>query len=90
MSSAPQQRVACACKLLVRRNPALFALCFNANDQVCGHKKEAREWYDKGIDWMEKNKEELKKDVPHREELQRFLVEAKQLLGLKDSSGSKK
>jgi hypothetical protein len=55
-----------------------------------GNKDEARKWYDKAVEWMEKNKEELEKDVPHREELQRFRAEAKDVLDLKDPSSSNK
>jgi hypothetical protein len=34
-----------------------------------GHEDEARMWYDKAVDWMEKNR-------PDHEELQRFRAEA--------------
>lgn len=40
-------------------------------------KEEARKWYDRAIQWMEKNK-------PEDEELQRFRAEARELLGVKD------
>jgi len=39
---------------------------------------------------MEKNKEQLEKVAEHREELQRFRAEAKDVLGLKDPSSSNK
>ena len=55
-----------------------------------GHNEDARKLYDKAFEWVEKNKEELEKDVQQREELQRFLAEAKEVLGLNGSSGSKK
>jgi Flp pilus assembly protein TadD len=55
-----------------------------------GNKDEARKWYDKAIEWMEKNKEDLEKDVQHREELQRFRAEAKDVLDLKDPPSSNK
>jgi WD40 repeat protein/tetratricopeptide (TPR) repeat protein len=55
-----------------------------------GNKDEARKWYDKAVEWLEKNKEELEKDVQHREELQRFRAEAKDVLGLNDPSSSNK
>jgi tetratricopeptide (TPR) repeat protein len=40
-----------------------------------GHKDEARTWYDKAVQWMEKNK-------PKDEELLRFRAEAAELLGI--------
>jgi hypothetical protein len=55
-----------------------------------GHKDEARKWYDKAVEWMEKNKVQLEKDAEHRDELQRFRAEAKDVLGLKDPSSSNK
>jgi len=42
-----------------------------------GHKKEARQWYDKAVQWMDMNK-------PQDEELRRFRAEAALLLGIKD------
>ena len=39
-----------------------------------GKKDEARQWYDKAVEWMEKNK-------PDDEELKRFRAEAEELLG---------
>jgi tetratricopeptide (TPR) repeat protein len=41
-----------------------------------GDKKEARKWYDRAIEWMEKNK-------PKNEELVHFRAEAEKLLGVK-------
>jgi tetratricopeptide (TPR) repeat protein len=41
-----------------------------------GHQEEARKWYDKAAQWMEKNQ-------PRDEELRRFDAEAAELLGLK-------
>ena len=40
------------------------------------HQKEAREWYEKAVAWMEKNQ-------PKDEELRRFRAEAEELLGMK-------
>ncbi len=40
-----------------------------------GHKDEAREWYDKAVDWMDKNQ-------PKNEEFRRFRAEAAELLGI--------
>ena len=40
-----------------------------------GNKDEARQWYDRGVEWMEKNK-------PDDEELKRFRAEAEELLGI--------
>lgn len=39
------------------------------------HKDESRKWYDRSVEWMEKNQ-------PKNEELVRFRAEAKQLLGI--------
>ena len=55
-----------------------------------GHKDEGHKWYDKAVEWMEKNKEQLEKVAEHREELQRFRAEARDVLGLKDTSSSNK
>lgn len=43
-----------------------------------GEKQQAREWYDKAVEWMEKNK-------PNDEELLRFRAEAEELLGLTET-----
>ena len=40
-----------------------------------GDKAEARAWYDKAVEWMEKNQ-------PKNEELRRFRAEASELLGV--------
>src|SRR5262249_28507951 len=40
-----------------------------------GEKKQARNWYDKGVEWMEKK-------APQNEELRRFRAEATELLQL--------
>jgi serine/threonine protein kinase/Tfp pilus assembly protein PilF len=42
-----------------------------------GHKEEARKWYDKAVEWMDKNQ-------PKNEELLRFRAEAVELLGITD------
>ncbi len=41
------------------------------------HKDEARQWYEKAVEWMEKNR-------PDNDELRRFRAEAEELLGLTD------
>jgi serine/threonine protein kinase/tetratricopeptide (TPR) repeat protein len=46
------------------------------------HKEEARKWYDRAVQWMEKNK-------PKDEELIRFRAEAEGLLGIKKQAGKK-
>jgi len=43
-------------------------------------KEQARKWYDQAVGWLEKNKETLKKDKLHEEELHRFRAEAAALL----------
>jgi tetratricopeptide (TPR) repeat protein len=42
-----------------------------------GHRDEARKWYDKAVEWMEKNQ-------PQNEELRRFRAEAAGVLGLNE------
>src|SRR5262249_53302824 len=42
-----------------------------------GHKDQAREWYDRAVEWIEKN-------APQDELLRRFRAEAAELLGLKE------
>ncbi len=42
-----------------------------------GNKDEARKWYDKGVEWMVKNK-------PQDSELRRFRDEAAELLGVNE------
>ena len=48
-----------------------------------GEKEQARKWYDKAVQWMDKNK-------PKDEELRRFRKEAEELLGIGDESKPKK
>jgi len=48
-----------------------------------GDKRQARKWYDRAIEWMEKNK-------PRDEELRRFHAEARGLLGIQESVKPKK
>ncbi len=48
-----------------------------------GHKDEARNWYDKAVEWTEKHE-------PKNEELRRFQMEAAELLGLTDESSAGK
>jgi len=40
-----------------------------------GEKEKAREWYDKAVQWMDKNQ-------PNNEELRRFRAEAAEMLGI--------
>ena len=48
-----------------------------------GDKDEARKWYDKGVEWMDKNQ-------PKNEELRRFRAEAAELLGIeREAAGGK-
>ena len=42
-------------------------------EQQARHKEEARKWYDKAVEWMEKNR-------PDNEELRRFRAEAEEIL----------
>ena len=46
-----------------------------------GHKDEARKWYDKAVEWMDKNQ-------PKNEELLRFRAEAAELLGISEPAKS--
>ena len=48
-----------------------------------GHKDEARTWYDKAVEWMEKNE-------PKNEELLRFRAEAAELLGIAEPKADSK
>jgi Flp pilus assembly protein TadD len=48
-----------------------------------GHQEEARQWYDRAVQWMKKHK-------PNDEELRRFRTEAAALLGIGDSARSGK
>jgi tetratricopeptide (TPR) repeat protein len=48
-----------------------------------GNKDEARKWYDRGVEWMEKN-------WPDNEELRRFRAEAAELLGIDASPPEEK
>jgi serine/threonine protein kinase/tetratricopeptide (TPR) repeat protein len=45
-----------------------------------GNRDEARKWYDRAVQWQEKNKEELEKDRVHMAELRRFRSEAEEVL----------
>jgi eukaryotic-like serine/threonine-protein kinase len=48
-----------------------------------GHKEEARPWYDRAVQWMEKHQTALDRDKPRAEEFRRFRSEAEEALGLK-------
>ncbi len=48
-----------------------------------GQKAEARKWYDRAVEWMDKNK-------PQEAELRRYRAEAAALLGIPDPAESKK
>ena len=70
---------------MVRRrggDPADWSFLAMAHRQL-GHPAEARSWYDRAVQWMEKHKQELEKDKLAREELRRFRLEAEELLELK-------
>jgi WD40 repeat protein/tetratricopeptide (TPR) repeat protein len=45
-------------------------------------KEKGRQWYDRAVQWMDKNQKALHK--PHQEELHRFRSEAAELLGIKE------
>jgi WD40 repeat protein len=45
-----------------------------------GGKEKARQWYDRAVQWMDKNQQAL--HHPHDEELRRFRAEAAELLGI--------
>jgi serine/threonine protein kinase/WD40 repeat protein len=47
------------------------------------HKDEAHQWFQKGVEWVQKNKNALDKDKLHHEELHRFRADVEQLIGLK-------
>jgi Flp pilus assembly protein TadD len=49
-----------------------------------GKKEEARQWYDKAMQWLQENKQLLEKHVSRQEELGRFRAEAEELLGIKE------
>ncbi len=49
-----------------------------AAQEAARHKQEARQWYDKAVEWMEKNK-------PDDQELLRFRAEAEELLGISET-----
>jgi tetratricopeptide (TPR) repeat protein len=46
-------------------------------------KEKAREWYDRAVQWMEKNKDQLQGNKQWPEELRRFHAEAEELLEIK-------
>ena len=45
--------------------------------------EKAREWYDRAVQWMEKNKDQLQGNKQWPEELRRFHAEAEELLEIK-------
>jgi WD40 repeat protein len=49
-----------------------------------GEKKEAKNWYDRAVQWLKDNKQTNKR---YEEELHRFQKEAADLLGIKDQQG---
>jgi hypothetical protein len=51
--------------------------------QGLGHTEEARRWYDKAVQWMEKNQ-------PRNPELLRFRAEAARLLAVKEKPGHRR
>jgi WD40 repeat protein/tetratricopeptide (TPR) repeat protein/serine/threonine protein kinase len=48
-----------------------------------GAEEEARRWYDRATQWLEKNGKDLEKDPVPQEELRRFRAEAAELLGVR-------
>jgi serine/threonine protein kinase/WD40 repeat protein len=48
-----------------------------------GEKEKARQWYDRAVQWMEKNKNQLNGNTQWPEELRRFRAEAEELLEIK-------
>jgi hypothetical protein len=48
-----------------------------------GDPTEARDWYDRAVQWVEKNAPALEKDPEQAEELGRFRSEAEEVLGVK-------
>ena len=48
-----------------------------------GHADEAKKWYDRAVDWMEKNRSISAKTPRHAAELRRFRDEAEEVLGVK-------
>jgi WD40 repeat protein len=57
----------------------LAMACWKLDD-----KEKARQWYDRAVQWMEENKEQLEGNNQWQEELGRFRAEAAELLGIKD------
>jgi tetratricopeptide (TPR) repeat protein len=49
-----------------------------------GNKDKARQWYEKAVEWMNKNQKQLQQNKQWDEELRRFRAEATQLLGLSE------
>jgi tetratricopeptide (TPR) repeat protein len=48
-----------------------------------GEKEKARKWYEKAIEWMDKNQKQLEQNKLLDEELRRFKTEAEELLDVK-------
>jgi hypothetical protein len=48
-------------------------------------KEKARQWYDRAVQWMEKNKDQLGGNKQWLEELRRFRAEAKERLKMNDT-----
>jgi WD40 repeat protein/serine/threonine protein kinase/tetratricopeptide (TPR) repeat protein len=55
-----------------------------------GEKEEAREYYNKAMQWLQENKQLLEKRMSAQEELGRFRAEAEELLGIKDEKTNHK
>ena len=52
-----------------------------------GHQKAARQWYDRAVEWIEKNKEAVEKEKQRGrlvDDVCNFRAEAAELLGVKD------
>ena len=65
-----------------RREPIGWLFLAMAHWQL-GEKEEARRWYDKAVEWIEKDK-------PNDKELRRFCAEAKELLGVTENPSTEK
>jgi hypothetical protein len=49
-----------------------------------GQKDDARQWYQRAVEWVEKNSAALAKNPQSTDELRRFRVEAEELSGMKN------
>jgi hypothetical protein len=62
-----------------------------SEEEVRGRDKdEARKWYDRAVQWMEKNQDQVHRNKQWLEELRLFRAETEDLLGIEDSNESQK